>query len=277
MAERWPWLDEWKRNLTDVLSLSAAAAASLGLPQPGLLVGDPFTMIVDTARNWLIGKKRTFTFAGRDLTLVLEDLSVEGSDLARAVGQYGQLRILARDVEWNDYRFERLEILARNVHLRPGTKPVLVAAPIRCEAFLSAQAATRWLAAVSPRLELAMYEGVPQVGLAGAPWLRLEVEPGAGGQSIRVVPRALHLLDRRLSLRVPAFHVPLPKLPFDVMLTSIEPAPGGFIMRGVLPEWQRSLSRADIERLLATMRGGPDQADRAQADRAQPDRAQPET
>jgi hypothetical protein len=30
-------------------------------------------------------------------------------------------------------------------------------------------------------------------------------------------------------------------------------------MRGLLPEWQRSLSRADLERLLATMRGGQDQ------------------
>lgn len=235
--------------------MSSAAAASLGLPQPGLLLGDPFTAIVDTARNWLIGKKRTFAVAGRDLTLVLEDLSVEGSDLARAVGQYGQLRILARDVEWDDYRFERLEIQARNVHLRPGTKPVLVAAPIRGEAFLSAAAASRWLAAASPRLELAMHEGVPQVGLVGAPWVRLEVEAGAEGKSIRVVPRALHLLDRRLSLRVPAIHVPLPELPFDVMLTSIEPAPGGFILRGVLPEWQRQLGRSDLERLLATMRG----------------------
>ena len=54
--------------------------------------------------------------------------------------------------------------------------------------------------------------------------------------------------------RVPAFHVPLPELPFDVLLTSMEPAPGGFVMRGVLTEWQRPLSRADIERLLATMR-----------------------
>jgi hypothetical protein len=258
MAERWPF-DDWKRNLTDVLSFTSAAAASLGLPQPG--VSPPFTVIVDTARNWLIGKRRTFTFAGQELTLVLEDLSVEGSDLAKAVGQYGQLSILARDVEWGDYRFEWVEVQARNVHLRPGTKPVLVAAPICCEAFLSAQAATRWLAAVSPRLELAMHQGVPQVGLAGAPWLRLEIEPGAGGQSIRVVPRALHLLDRRLSLRVPAFHVPLPELPFDVILTSMEPAPGGFVMRGVLPEWQRSLSRADIERLLATIRAGSDHMD----------------
>ena len=257
MAERWPF-EEWRKSLSDVLSLTSAAAASLGLPAAGLLTGDPFTAIVDTARNWLIGKRRTFTLGGRELTMVLEDVSVEGSDLARAVGQYGQLRILARDVDWGEYRFERVEVQARNVHLRPGTKPVLVAAPIRCEAFLSAQAATRWLAAVSPRLELAMHEGVPQVGLAGAPWLRLEIEPGAGGQSIRVVPRALHLLDRRLSLRVPAFHVPLPELPFDVLLTAMEPAPGGFVMRGVLPEWQRSLSRADIERLLTIMRGSAD-------------------
>ena len=260
MAERWPF-EEWRKSLTDVISLTSAAAASLGLPAAGLLAGDPFTAIVDTARNWLIGRQRTFTLAGRDLTLTLEDLSVEGSDLARAIGQYGQLRALARDVDWGEYRFERVELQARNVHLRPGTKPVLVAAPLRFEAFLSAQAATRWLAAMSPRLELAMHQGVPQVGLAGAPWLRLEVEPGAGGTSIRVVPRALHLLDRRLSLRVPAFHVPLPELPFDIMLTSVQAAPGGFVLRGVLPEWQRSLSRADLERLLSVLRGGQEPSD----------------
>ena len=146
------------------------------------------------------------------------------------------------------------------MHLRPGTKPVLVAAPVRCEAFVSAAAASRWLAGVSPRLELATHAGVPQVGVTGAPWVRLEVEAGAEGKSIRVVPRALHLLDRRVTLlRIPAFHVPLPELPFDVMLTSVEPAPGGFVMRGLLPEWQRPLSRADLERLAAKMRGGQDQ------------------
>ena len=252
----WRPFEDWKRNLSEVLSLSSAAAASLGLPQPGLLVGDPFTVIVDAARNWLTGKRRTFSLAGRDLTLVLEDLSVEGSDLAKAVGQYGQVRILARDVEWDGYQLERLEIKARNVHLRPGTKPVLVAAPVRCEAFVSAAAASRWLVVVSSRLELAMHAGVPQVGMIGAPWARLEVEAGADGKSIRVVPRALHLLDRRLSLLpVPAFRVPLPELPFDITITSVEPAPGGFIMRGLLPEWHRQLSRADIERLLTTMRG----------------------
>jgi hypothetical protein len=97
--------------------------------------------------------------------------------------------------------------------------------------------------------------------MIGAPWARLEVEAGAGGKSVRVVPRALHLLDRRLSLLpVPAFHVPLPALPFDgITLTSVESAPGGFVMRGLLPEWQRPLSRADLERLLAAIGGDQDQ------------------
>src|SRR5260370_1168586 len=147
MAEWWPfdrsWADEWKRNWTEVLNMSSAAAQSLGLPQPGILPGDPFTAIMDAARGWLIEKKRTFRFSGQDLTLVLSDLSVEGSDLGRVVGQYGQVRISARDVEWGGYQLGRMEIQARNVHLRPGVRPVLVVAPVLIEAFGAASAPSR--------------------------------------------------------------------------------------------------------------------------------------
>ena len=78
---------------------------------------------------------------------------------------------------------------------------------------------------------------------------------------LRVQPRALHLLERRLSLRSPAFHVPVPDLPAGLTLTSVEPAPGGFVVRGVLSEWQRSVARDDVERLLAAIRGGKDRLD----------------
>ena len=266
MADRRPfgrsWVEDWKRSLGEVVSLSAAAAASLGLPQVGVLAGDSFGALVDAARNWLIGKQRTFSFAGHDLTLILEDLSVEGSDLARAIGQYGQVHLRARDVAWADYRFERAEVRARNVHLRPGTKPTLVAAPVLFEAFVSASAASAWLATVSPRLELAMHAGVPQVGLVGAPWVRLELAAGAGGQSIRIQPRAVYLLDWRLPVPAPSFDLPLPPLPIDdVMITSVEPAPGGFLIKGTLPEWQHSLTRDDLDRVLATIRGARDRPD----------------
>jgi hypothetical protein len=71
-----------------MLSASSAAAASLGLPQPGTLPGDPFGLLVDAARTWLTGKKRTFRFPEGDLTLVAgatsrtKILDVEGADPA---------------------------------------------------------------------------------------------------------------------------------------------------------------------------------------------------
>jgi hypothetical protein len=265
MAEWWRFdrsrADEWKRTWTEIVSMSSAAAASIGLPQPGTLPGDPFALLVDAARAWLTGKKRTFRFSGHDLTLTLSDISVEGADLARVMGQYGQVRIFARDVQWHVYQMERIEVRASNVYVRPGLRLALVAAPVHCEAFVSASFASSWLATVSPRLELALVAGVPQVGVAGMPWVRLEVETDAEGQSIRLRPRALYLLDRRLSLWSPAFHLTLPELPDGFMLTSVEPAPGGFLVRGLFSEWQRSLSRDDVERLLAGMRAGQDRLD----------------
>jgi hypothetical protein len=265
MAEWWPfdlsWADDWKRTWTDIVSVSSAAAASIGLPQPGTLPGDPFAVLLDAARVWLSGKPRTFRFSGQDLTLTLSDISVEGADLARVVGQYGKVGILARDVQWDVYHFERIEVRARNVYLRPGTRLTLVAAPVLCEAFVSASFASRWLATMSSRLELTMTAGIPQVGMTGMPWVRLEVDTAAEGQSICVRLRALHLFDRRVSLRSPAFYLPVPDLPAGFMLTSVEPAPGGFIVRGLFSEWRRSLSRDDIERLLAGMRSGQDRID----------------
>ena len=245
MADWLPsWADELRRSWSGVL-----------------LPGDPFTAIVDAARSWLVGKERTLRFAGQDLTMILTDITVEGWELARAVGQYGQVRLTARDVRWAGYQFERMEVRARNVHLRPAARPSLVSAPVLVEGFVAAPAASRWLAGVSPRLELTMRAGVPQVGLAGAPWASLEVEPGADGGSLRIQPRALHLLERRLSLPSPAFHLPVPDLPAGLTLTSVEPAPGGFVVRGTLSEWQRSVARDDVDRLLAAMRGGKERFD----------------
>jgi hypothetical protein len=213
MADWWPfdrsWADELKRNWTEVLNMSSAAAQSLGLPQPGFLPGDPFGAIVEAARAWLIGKKRTLRFSGR------------------ADGGPGQERPPA----------SRPPACARGragpgggVRRGPGRLPL---------------AGHR----VFP-VELTMQAGIPQVGVAGAPWVRLEVEASAGGGSLRVQPRAVHLLERRLSLRSPAFHLPVPELPSGFVLTSVEPAPGGFVVRGMLSEWQRSVARDDIEHIL---------------------------
>ena len=243
MAEWWPF------------DRVRAAAQSLGLPTPGILPGDPFALIVDAARAFLVGRKRTISFGGDELTMTLTDIAVQGSDVARLVGQYGQVRFTAQDVRWGDQEFERLEVQVRNVHLRPGARPLLVVAPVLVEAFVTVAAASRFLASVSSRLELTVSGGIPQVGVIGAPWLRLEVETGAGGESLRIQPRALRLFEQRLALWSPAFHLPVPSLPSGIVLTSVEAAPGGFKVRGVLSEWQRSVAREDLDRLLTVIRG----------------------
>ena len=53
----------------------------------------------------------------------------------------------------------------------------------------------------------------------------------------------------------------VPDLPDGFMLTSVEPAPGGFLVRGLLSDWQRSLSRDAVDRLLGGMRAGTDRID----------------
>ena len=127
VAEWWPsgrsWPGDWRRSWSDLLSASSTVAASLGWPASDVLPGDPFGVVVDAARGWLVGQPRTLRISGRDLTLTLTDIAVEGSDMARAMGQYGQVRICARAVQWDGHQFGRLEILARNVHLRPAANP----------------------------------------------------------------------------------------------------------------------------------------------------------
>lgn len=266
MTEWWPFdrsrVGEWMRGWTEILAMSSAGTAP---PQPGTQPvsqpADPFAALADAARGWLVGKKRTFRFDGRDVTMIVSDISVEGVSLARLAGRYGSIRIAARDVQWDAYRLERMEIQARNVHLRPGVRLTLAAAPVFCEAFISAVTVSRWLAGVSPRLELAMRAGVPQIGLTGLPWGRLEVETGAEGRSISLRPRALHLFGQRVALRSPAFFLSPPELPAGLILTSVTPAPGGFLVQGLLTEWRRSLSREAVERIAAGMRAGRDRLD----------------
>jgi hypothetical protein len=114
---------------------------------------------------------------------------------------------------------------------------------------------------VSPQLELVLQDGVPRVGVIGAPWARLEMETGAEGRSIHIRARALHLGDLRLALWSPTFSMSLPALPGGAMVTSVEPVAGGFVVRGTLSEWQRSLSREGVERLLSGMRSGKERLD----------------
>lgn len=257
MAES--WLDprranEWTRAWMEMMSTSASAA---GLPAGARLGWDPIGVILDIARDRLVGRRLTLRAGPSDLSLALDSLSVDSADIARSVGQYGTVRIVAHDLEWRGVRADRLEITADNVHLRPGSSPTLVTAPVRWEAYLPAASVQGWLAEANPRFSVGFDAGGPFVGLARrARWARLEIDTVAEGRSIRIKARALRLGHRRVALRLPGYNLVLGSLPQDAVCTGVEPDGQGVTVRGLLTEWQRSVTRADFERLLASLRAG---------------------
>jgi len=257
MAESWLGTgraEEWTRAWMELMSTSASA---VGAPAAARLPWDPVGVILDIARDRLVGRRLTFRAGSSEISLALDSLSVEGADVARSVGQYGTLRVTAHDVAWRGVRADRLEITADNVHLRPGSSPTLVTAPVGWQAYLPAASVEGWLAQTNPHLSVGFDAGGPFVALARrARWARLEIDTVAEGRSIRIKARALRLRHRRIALRLPGYNVPLGSLPKSVMCTSVEPDGQGVTVRGLLTEWQRSVTRADGERLLAALRAG---------------------
>ena len=260
MTGSWPIdprrVDEWTRNW---LALFSSAMQSASVMAPYTLPADAFAPIIDAIRARLHGRQRTLRVGDRDIKFVLVDVTIDGSELLRSVGQYGEVHLTARDVEWDGGRVERLAIHAHNVHVRPGTSPVLVAAPIKLEAHLTQAQLSAWCARLAPRLRLRFNDDVPQFQLAGrVPWARLDVSLLASCQAVRVVPRAVRLGSCRIGLRLPGHSIPVRWLPPDHLLTEIEVNTSEIILRGLRTEWQLPVTTSDIQKLVASFYGGSD-------------------
>ena len=266
MAEWWPFdrsrTDEWKRTWTEIISRSSAAAAAIGLPQPGTLAGDPFAVLVAAARAWLTGKSETFRFSGHDLTLTLSDISMDGATSPGSSTGAGKVHISTRDVQWHVYQFERIDIRASNVRVRPGT---------RLDAEWHA-GSLRGLHLGLVRLQLAGHRVAPpgaghgETASRRSAWLACRGPGWKWKRASRAAPsacgRAPFTCSTGACLCGPQhFRLTLPELPAGFMLTSVEPAQAGFLVRGLFSQWQWSLSRDDVERLLAGMRAGQDRLD----------------
>ena len=247
--------EDWTRNWLRLISTASSAAASMAGPAGRILPTDSLATVLNTVRDRVVGRSRTFRLWGRDVTLTLDDVSITGSDLARSVGQFGTINLVARDIHWDSSRIERLEFRARSVHVRPGMPPTLVAAPVSWELWATPSVVSGWLADAAPTHGLEFIDGTPLVRLPKAPpWLRLEVQPHAEGRSIRLECVALRIVSRRVPIRLPDHSVPVPGLPDLAVLTSVETSADKIIMRGLIHEWQRSVSQSDLQHLLAMLR-----------------------
>ena len=247
--------EDWTRNWLRLISTASSAASSMASPASRILPTDSLAAILSTVRDRVVGRSRTFRLWGRDVTLTLDDVSITGSDLARSVGQFGTIHLVTRDIHWDSSRIERLEFRARNVHVRPGMPPTLVAAPVSWELWAAPAVVSGWLADAAPTHDLEFVEGNPLVRPPKAPpWLRFEVRPVAEARSIRLECISLRIGSRRLPIRLPDHTVPVPVLPDQAVLSSVETSADKIIMRGLIHEWQRSVSQSDLQHLLAMLR-----------------------
>jgi hypothetical protein len=207
-----------------------------------------------TLRRLVVRRPLTIRLEDGVVTLTVTEFDSQLDVRSLSVGQLNDVRVSARDVQWNGNRFDKATAVLHNVHLRPAVPPVLVAAPVE----LSVELATgilddlfRWAA---PRLAGDVgQDGIARLRLARRPAIgHLQVDARLDGSTLWLKGRALVIGRRRLSLpeRTPAYPVHLPELPHGLRLTGIGFAPGMLCLTGMLPEWRMDVPRGRLEDII---------------------------
>jgi LmeA-like phospholipid-binding len=264
----WPggdWLrPDWAFGLWE-----KAAAQAFEALQQGARVAAPdawpvgpaatIQSIAAAARIGLIGRRVTLRFGATDVRLELTALVVQPDSIGAAFGQFDDVRLSAKEVEWAKGRLKQIVVVARNAHLRLGVALTLVAAPVEIEAIIDQSDLDCWLARRSDHLSVRLGDdGTVRVGLAGRPRLGyLEVEPGVEGDVIRLSPRRYVGFGRGMTgliRHLPDVRLALPTLPGGLRTTDVEVGPGQLRVRGVIDEWREPLSPQQLLDLARRLR-----------------------
>jgi LmeA-like phospholipid-binding len=217
-----------------------------------------YRSLFETARGQLVGRTFTVRTSGAAVRLTLAELDTQLEPVTLAVGQLGDVRIVANDLAWAEYRVERAVVVAHNVHVRPARVPALVAAPIELTATVSAAAVAALVQARLPWLVAAVGpDAVPTVAWRRHPGLgHAEVDVRPDGSTLWIKLRAVDTRGRHtpVTSRLPAYPVRLRRLPSGLQLTRVEPGPGVLHLHGVLREWRKPMPTGRLNDLLRQIR-----------------------
>jgi hypothetical protein len=192
------------------------------------------------------------------LTVTELDSALEPEGLA--VGQLGEVRAAARDIRWDQQRLQHAIAVLRNVHIRPGVPPLVVAAPVKLSSVLPAEIFDDVLRQAVPQVRSELCED----GTARLRWVRqpgwggLQVDVDVVGTTLWLRPRALITRQRRWTLpaRIPAYRVPLPTLPHELLVTDVSLGLDSLQLSALLPEWRMELPLRYLEDLITRLSQG---------------------
>lgn len=224
----------------------------LAVPGPDLLLFGPAQVVQITAaavKASLVGRRRHFELGGRRVTAEIVDLAV-GTGPGLAVGQFDDVRLDLRDVEWQGRRVTTLRVTGRNVHLRPAITPTFVTAPIHVSAMVDEDALPTWSTSWARRFHLEIGDdAVARIHLRDREHLgALEVDVRVESGTLIVDPSAVRAGRRRFAVprRLPPIRVPL-SLPHGISLISVTLEPRRVRVEAMVPEWSEPLVITDVQ------------------------------
>lgn len=236
---------------TGLSSVSAGAAQAAAVP---------YRTLFTTLQQLLLGKEVTVRIGDHDVVLTVTELESTLDPQGLAVGQLGEVRVAACNIRWDDNHLQRAVAVLRNVHIRPGMPPIVVAAPAELSSALPKQVFDDLLHEAAPQLRSELGEdGTARLRWARQPgWGGLDVDAEVIGTTLWLRPRAVVTGQRRwkLPVRTPAYQVPLPELPHGLMITSVELDSDSLRLAGLLPEWRMELPLRHLEDLITRLSQG---------------------
>lgn len=210
-----------------------------------------------TLRRLVVGRTLMVRLDDGDITLTVTELESQLDLPALAVGQLDNVRLVASDLRWERSQFERAAVTLHNVHLRPGIRPVLVAAPVEVSLDVPATVLDELFRWAMPRLAGEVgADAIARLRWAARPALgSVEVDVRLDGSTLWCKPRRLAVRRRRWSVpeRIPAYPIPLPELPYGLRLTGVSLGPSALQLTGTLPEWRMGMPLAGLEDLLGQL------------------------
>jgi hypothetical protein len=233
--------------LTSLWSSAAVVPVSTG-------AAAAYRTLFMTVRRLVVGRRLAVRLDDGDLTLTVTEFDSRLDVRGLSVGQLNDVRLAARDICWHGSRFDRATAVLHNVHMKPTTPPVLVAAPVELTLEVPAPVLDDLFLWAAPRLSGEVgADGIARLRLARRPMLgHVEVDARLDGSTLWLKPRGLVIRRSRWTLpaRTPAYPVRLPDLPHGFALTGIGFAPDVVCLSGTLPEWRMDVPRKRLEDII---------------------------
>jgi len=118
----------------------------------GTSVEAGYRTLFETIRNRILGRPVTIRLERGALRMTVTEFQAPMELRSLSVGQLGEVRIAAEDIDWNGYTLQRAHAVLHNVHFRPTAPPVMVAAPVEVSVELTPGVVDELLTRFAPRV-----------------------------------------------------------------------------------------------------------------------------